>query len=152
MVMRMDNRFEQCIEEGKLIKIGLQSDLVKKELKSAEFDLETAQSSLSEDNHKWATVQAYYSMFHAAKALVLSKGYREKSHRCLSIALKVLFVDENILEREQFRRLRDCMNLRQDADYGFIFSEKSAEEVVGWAREFLDCAKSILASNRPIQP
>jgi len=140
----MDSRFKQCEEEGKLVKIGVQLDLVKKELDAAILDLKSAGASLKGGNPKWATVQAYYSMFHSAKALVLSRGYREKSHFCLSIALKALFVDENAFERKHYERFRDCMNLRQDADYGMIYSEKSAEEVVRWANEFMAEAKRIL--------
>lgn len=126
------------------MKIGVQPDLVKKEAAAAAFDLESAQKSLEEANPKWATVQAYYSMFHTAKALALHKGYREKSHACLSIAIKALFVDANELEARQLEHFRDCMALRKDADYGLIYSDKSAEEVIGWAREFLSAAGKIL--------
>lgn len=140
----MDSRFKACIEEGKLVKGAVQKDLIAKELGAADMDLKSAQVSLRGDNPKWATVQAYYSMFHVAKALVLSKGYREKSHYCLSIALKALFVDENLLETRHFEHFRDCMGLRQDADYGLIYSDKSAEEVVRWASEFLSEAKKLL--------
>ena len=140
----MDSRFKDCVEEGKLVKVGAQPDLVEKEVKAAEFDLKSAAKSLKENNPKWATVQAYYSMFHSAKALVLSKGYREKSHFCLSIALKALFVEENLLEAMHYERFRDCMNLRQDADYGMIYSDRSAAEVVNWASEFLSEARRIL--------
>ena len=140
----MDSRFKNCMEEGKIVKIGAQPDLVKKELAAAELDLKSCEKSLKEDDPKWATVPAYYSMFHSAKALVLSKGFREKSHYCLSVALKALFVDGNLLEAVHYERFRDCMNLRQDADYGMIYSEKSAGEVALWAREFLSEAKKLL--------
>ncbi|MFH1199839.1 MAG: HEPN domain-containing protein [Candidatus Micrarchaeota archaeon] len=96
----MDSRFSNCIDEGKIVKIGVQPDLVKKELAAAESDLHSCENSLKEDDAKWATVQAYYSMFHSAKALVLSKGYREKGHYCLAVALKALFVDENLMQAE----------------------------------------------------
>lgn len=138
----MDSRFKDCIEEGKLVKIGIQQDLIAKEFGAAELDLQSAQASIKENNPKWATVQAYYSMFHTAKALVYSKGYREKSHVCLSIALRALY--ENVMDAKHFERFRDCMNLRQDADYGMIYSDKSAEEVARWAGEFLAEAKRLL--------
>jgi len=142
--MTMDSRFNLCLKEGKLVKIGVQPDLVTKEADAAAYDLQSAEKSLEEGNPKWATVQAYYSMFHTAKALAFHKGYREKSHACLSIALKALFVDTNELESGQFEHFRDCMALRKDADYGLIYSDKSAEEVVGWAREFLSAAGKLL--------
>ncbi len=144
MVVTMDSRFSRCLKEGKLVKIGVQPDLAKKEADAAAYDLQSAEKSLEEGNPKWATVQAYYSMFHTAKALAFHKGYREKSHACLSIALKALFVDANEMEAGQFEHFRDCMALRKDADYGLIYSDKSAEEVVRWAREFLAAAGKIL--------
>jgi len=140
----MDSRFKECVEEGRLVKIGVQPDLVKKEIAAAEYDLASAEKSLTGDNPKWATVQGYYSMFHTAKALVYSKGYREKNHFCLSVALKGLFVEANLLEKKHYERFRDCMNLRQDADYGLLYSDQSAEEVVMWAKEFLVEAKKAL--------
>ncbi len=144
MVIAMDNRFKQCIEEGKLVKIGIQPDLIEKELIESANDLKSAEKSLLEKNPKWATVQAYYSMFHAGKALVLSKGYREKSHACLSIALKALFVEANLLERKHLEHFRDCMALRMDADYGAIYSKETASQLIGWGNEFLIEAKKIL--------
>jgi uncharacterized protein (UPF0332 family) len=144
MVKRMDERFERCIREGKLVREGIQQDLVDKELEAAESDFTCAENSISEGNFKWATVQAYYTMFHTAKALVLSKGYREKSHLCLSIALKALFIDSGILENRHFTRFKDCMNLREDADYGLVYSESSAKAAVVWAKEFLEDANSII--------
>ena len=50
-------------------------------------------------------MQSYYSMFHAAKALVLKKGYREKSHFCLIIALRELYVNKNKLNGEMVEKL-----------------------------------------------
>lgn len=144
----MDSRFRQCLEEKKLVKIEIQMDLIGKEIKAAEFDLESAEKSLKEGNPKWATVQAYYSMFHTAKALVYRKGYREKSHACLSIALRALY--ENVMDARHFERFRDCMNLRQDADYGMIYSDKSAETVATWAKEFLEGARAALKKQPPI--
>ena len=119
--------------------------LVDKELDAAESDLDTAERSLSEGNPKWATVQAYYCMFHTAKALVLSKGYREKSHACLSVAIKALFIDSGTLEKRHLDRFMDCMGLREDADYGLVYSESSAKSAVEWSKEFLTVTKSTLS-------
>jgi uncharacterized protein (UPF0332 family) len=141
----MDDRFDRCLKEGKLVKESPQLDLVKKELDAAKSDLASAENSALEGDFKWATVQTYYSMFHTAKALVLSKGYREKSHLCLSIALKALFIDSGILESKHFNRFKDCMNLREDADYGLIYSESSAKAAVEWAKEFLEDAKLVIS-------
>ena len=138
----MIDSFEKCVETRKLRKIGVQADLITKELESSKFDLKSAEFSLANNNPKWATVQAYYSMFHTAKALVLSKGYREKSHKCLAIALETLFSGK--IETKHFSRLKDCMEMRHDADYGHIFSDVAAQELAIWAKEFLEVSEKII--------
>ncbi len=147
----MDSRFRQCLDESKLIKVKDAPDLAAKELLAAAMDLSSARTSFSEENHKWATVQAYYSMFHAAKALVYSKGYREKSHQCLAVALKALYSDANALDVKHCNRFRDCMALRHDADYGMVYSAQSSREVVGWAGEFLEAAKKLLEKGNSVK-
>ena len=59
------------------------AEMIEKELEGAKYDLSSAKESLHDKDIKWASVQAYYSIFHAAKSLVLKKGFREKSHYCL---------------------------------------------------------------------
>ncbi|MEW6328880.1 MAG: HEPN domain-containing protein [Candidatus Micrarchaeota archaeon] len=141
---KLNSKFEKCLKKGKLVKAKPETDLIEKELKEAELDLASAGKSIKEKNPKWTTVQAYYSMFHSARALVLSKGYREKSHYCLLIALGELFVSDGILEKKYANLFRDSMNLREDADYGMIYSEETAGRMVADAESFLKEAKRIL--------
>ena len=68
---------QRCLRAGRIVRVTPSVPMIEKELDAAQLDLETAEGSLSRDNAKWASVQAYYSMFHSAKALVLWKGYRE---------------------------------------------------------------------------
>lgn len=136
--------FERCIKERRLIKIKPSEEMIQKELDSAEYDLERARNSLNEEDFKWAAVQSYYSMFHVAKALALKKGYREKSHFCLIIALKELFVKEDELNAEMLENLELCMNLRHEADYGLTYHQESAETAIKYAEEFLNNALKLL--------
>lgn len=138
------NDFERCIKERRLIKIKPSNEMIQKEIESAEYDLERARNSLDEDDFKWAAVQSYYSMFHAAKTLVLKKGYREKSHFCLIIALRELYVKENSLDTEMVENLELCMNLRHEADYGLTYHQESAETAIKYAEEFLEKTLNLL--------
>ena len=135
------SELERCIREGKLVRIRIEPDIVEKELKEARADLESSRASEADGNAKWAIVQAYYSMFHTAKALALHRGYREKSHLCLSIALRGLFTG---LDPRHARNFRDCMALREDADYGLTYSDDSAKEAIRWAGEFLEDASILI--------
>ena len=140
----MLKEFENCLKLRRLIAYNIDLGLITKELKESELDLENAENSLKEKRYKWATVQAYYCMFHASKALVLKAGYREKSHDCLLIALKELYESKGLIDKELIDLFETVMNAREDADYGLIYSEDIALEAVSAAKNFLNNAKKLL--------
>jgi len=134
--------FKRFVEERKLIRISVDRKLILKEIEGAISDLEEAKDSLSRKKFKWAIIQGYYSMFHAARALVYSKGFREKSHYALLVALRELF--GNQLESELIENFEEAMSLREEADYGLIFSEEGATSIVNNAGKFRNKVKEIL--------
>lgn len=138
----MSFKFKRLLEERRLIKIETDRKLVLKEMEGAESDLETARKSLQDENLKWATIQGYYSIFHAARGLLYSKGFREKSHYALLVAIQELFHNE--LDPSLIQGFEDAMNLRQTADYGLTFSEEGALDVIKTGEKFLLNAKKIL--------
>jgi len=140
----MNTEFNQFLESGKLMAFPRGQALVGKELAVAQSDLLDAKAGLTEGRYKWSTIQGYYAMFHAARALIYSRNYREKSHFALSVALKSLFVEENKLDIQYVRDLLNAMNLRESADYEAEFSESGAKAVIGAAEKFLTMAKAIL--------
>lgn len=83
-------------------------------------------------------------MYHAARALIFSKGYRERSHYCLLVALQELFVDSGILGADLVDSFRNSMRLRETADYRSDFSEESALLVIESAERMLDRAEVLL--------
>ncbi|MFO8016518.1 MAG: HEPN domain-containing protein [Candidatus Woesearchaeota archaeon] len=140
----MNYKFKRCLEERKLEKIKLDKDMIDKEIDGADYDLERAKESFRNNDYKWATVKAYYSIFHSIKALVFKKGYREKSHYCLLIGFKTLYVDEKIIEKKFLDYFSEAMDLREAADYNLTFSEESAEEILSYAEESLEKARQLL--------
>src|SRR3972149_453868 len=122
------SQFRRFVEEGRLTRIGIDRKLILKEVAGAASDLEEARDSLKRKKFKWATVQGYYSMFHSARALLFCKGLREKSHYALLVALKELFKNE--LTSEILQDFDEAMNLREEADYGLVFSEEAATSIV----------------------
>jgi len=141
----MDYQFKRCLEKKKLVKFDAEKSLIKKEIVAAESDLKDSQDVLKIEKPKLATITAYYSMFHAARALLYSKGYREKSHFCLAAAIKNLFVDTNLLESSFIDDYDMAKDLRENADYKSDFSQEGAEQLITKAKKFLDKAKTLLA-------
>jgi uncharacterized protein (UPF0332 family) len=83
-------------------------------------------------------------MYHAARALIYSEGYRERSHCCLLIALQELFVDRAILAPDFLEAFLNSMRLRETADYRSDFSEDGALLVIERAERLLRRAEEIL--------
>jgi uncharacterized protein (UPF0332 family) len=92
-----------------------------------------------------STIQAYYAMFHAGRALIYARGYREKSHYCLAVALRTLFVEEGALEVMFVRDFLNAMNLREAADYEASFSMDGAKVVIASTERFIEKAATLLA-------
>lgn len=72
----MSKEFDDCLKKRKITEFERAKGLVEKELNQSKDDLESAKESFGRSGYKWATIQAYYSMFHSARALLYSKGYR----------------------------------------------------------------------------
>lgn len=140
----MNREFKQCLESGKIVNFARGKNLVKKELSVARNDLSDAKAGYQDQRYKWSTIQAYYAMFHAARALIYSRGYREKSHYCLAVALRALFVEEGQMEAKFVRDFLNAMGLRESADYEAKFSMDGAKAVIASAERFIEKAVEVL--------
>ena len=78
-------------------------------------------------------------MFHSARALLYEKGFREKSHHALFVAIRELYAGK--IERSLIQDFEHGMYLRQEADYGLKFSEKGALDVIETAKSFFQRRK-----------
>ena len=138
------NEFDKCLKDRRLVRFEASPEMIEKEMDSAEYDLLKSEKSLLDGDYKWSSVQAYYSMFHAAKALVFLKGYREKSHYCLMIALRELYVRTGLIKDEFAENFELCMEIRHEADYALLYDEESAKMAFENAARFLEKAKKFL--------
>jgi uncharacterized protein (UPF0332 family) len=141
----VNQEFKQCLESKKIIPFTRGKNLIKKELSVAKSDLSDAKAGYENERYKWSTIQAYYAMFHAARALVYSQGYREKSHYCLAVALRALFVDGGTMDAQLVRDFLNAMSLRETADYEAEFSQSGAKAVITSAEKFIEKAVTILS-------
>ena len=136
--------FKDCLEKKRIFRFEPAKQLVNLEIKDAESDLCSAREEFSKSGFKWATIKGYYSMFHSARALLFFRGYREKGHYCLYLALKEFFVQEGKLNPKLAEDFNNSMILREDADYRRKFSQEGAQAVIESVERFLKAAKEIL--------
>jgi uncharacterized protein (UPF0332 family) len=135
-------QFQDCLKHNRIRLSADAASFSEKELRVAGNDLGEAEAGLSQSRWKWSTIQAYFSMFHSARALVFKKGYREKSPYCLRVALEYLYaadVPQNLIEDFQTAKI-----MRENADYEEDFSDIGAKKAVKSAREFFEIAAKIL--------
>ena len=141
----MNPEFQRCLENNKIKKFSPGRKLAVKELDIASSDLAQAKISFQENkNYKWATIQCYYAMFHAARALLYIKNYREKSHHCLMIAIKAFYIETKQLPYNLLDGFQKAKTLRENADYYDEWSEIGVETIMKFAEEFIDKTRHIL--------
>lgn len=132
--------FEDCLKRRGLIRFTAAGpDVVANELRAATEDMADSIAMLEQARWKRATITAYYVMFHSARALMLSRGYAEKSHYCLLVGFRELYgqTPEGARLALAIERARI---LRQKADYESDFTEDSARSSSALADEFVDFA------------
>lgn len=93
-----------------------------------------------------AVSRAYYAMFHAARAILFSKGAKAKTHRGTISLFGEKIVKEGVLSKEFADMLRKAFDLRQKSDYELYaeLNEELVEEVIKNAGKFVEKIKELL--------
>lgn len=135
---------EECLREGYLKRIAADKKLVDKEIKEALYDFEKAGTALESKDFKWSIVKSYYSMFHAARAVLFYFGYREKRHFAIGVFLEDI-VKKGKLESLYLEYFSAAMEAREGADYRYEYSENTANSILEYAEEFIGSMKRIIS-------
>ncbi|UZE93868.1 MAG: HEPN domain-containing protein [Candidatus Pacearchaeota archaeon] len=134
---------KDCLKQRFLIEIKPSADLVEKEFTEAAYDLNRSKKVFKEEDWKWAIIQAYYSMFHSARAVLFNLGFREKRH----FAIVVVLEDLNKKGKLEFKYVNDfeaVLSSRENADYHYVYSKEEAKHSLEIAKDFLARMKKLL--------
>ncbi len=120
-------------------------DLILEHLKKANSKLKSARIELDDEIYEEAIGTAYYSMYHAARALLLSKDISPRTHRGLISELGKEFMES--FESGSLEAVSWGLERRIKADYDVIFDPDKSEamEAISKAEAFLDQVRKILA-------
>lgn len=93
--------------------------------------------------------RAYYAMFYATLALLLTKGLGASKHSGVLALVDREFVKPGILSPDWSRMLRDAFNQRQRSDYSELVptAKDQALEIVENARGYLAAIKSVVQTD-----
>ena len=92
-----------------------------------------------------AVARAYYAMFHAATAVLATKGIKRSSHRGILAAFGQYLVKPGLIEQKFHLYLREAFELRQQADYDPIVDVdiQQAKQILEQAIDFVDACRKL---------
>jgi len=85
-------------------------------------------------------------MFYVAEALLRALGQSYSSHGAVQAAYGREFAKTGKLDARFHRQLIDAQDFRNSGDYGIdaVMTKPQAEQICGWAGEFIDAAEACL--------
>ena len=130
--------FNDCLSKGFIKKDPLARERVTTSFEIAHRFLSSAQKNLDINEFEMAELASYNAIFHAARLLLFQKGYIERSHLCVIIALKELYKDNTsfIEALFTFDKIRIT---RHNVQYqGTLVKKNEAQFVLDFAKKFLE--------------
>lgn len=115
---------------------------IEREFAKAEQMLADAETA-HEVDISMATIvnRLYYACFHAAQAVLYSRGFDPGSHGRVQTLLGRELIRTGEVDREHGRFLNDIETYRRRVDYGSGGVERETEELLGQTRAFLEAMR-----------
>mgnify|MGYP006301482481 CR=1 FL=1 len=116
-------------------------------LERADESLQAAELTLNNRLFHSSVSKAYYAMFYAAQALVLSKGKNAATHKGVLTQFSALFIKTGEVDRSYGVMLARAFAARGKADYeiGVEITEQEAGQSLADARSFLSMASRLVS-------
>ena len=141
---------EDCLDRGLLRKGEVNIEETEHQLQIAKDYLKKAQKIFDAQVFDVCFLTAYISIFHSARALLYSKGYKERSHYCL-----FEFVNDEFMLDKEIKKLamigQSYRETRRMIQYeGSLCSEDSAKEAILDAKNFLRAAEKYMPKQKKL--
>lgn len=152
---KLNDKIQFYLDKKVLMKQNAQKNEILGHIAKAEHNLEFINDIKNEFND-WILVACYYTSYHMALALILTKGYYSKNHDAtLSVLIKQFYKKE--LTREDFELLNkfdvedilfyvQSMKQREDASYStkILFDKKNVNDIKLKTILFVNKSKEII--------
>jgi uncharacterized protein (UPF0332 family) len=128
-------------------------DLITTQIEKSREKLDAAKTLLREGFIDDAISRAYYSMFHAASAVLLSEGITVESHSALKTMFGLHLIKTGKIEKKYGQWLNKLKDERENGDYDIFtsFELADAKSGINEAQEFLEEMKRYLSKNYDIK-
>lgn len=110
-------------------------------------DLDTAELLYKNNRYRPSISRAYYSMFYAAQALLISGGFDTSTHKGVIKLINQHFVNTGKLVPDVAKLLKSTHDLKQSGDYetDFVANQEVADQAIADAKTFIAEVRKILA-------
>ena len=153
----IDEKIKEFMEKNVLFKQEVDKEEIKGHILKSENNLRFVATTTKEKFFDWALTGCYYTGYHAALALIQTKGYTSKNHLAtLCVIIKEFYNKEltkedietlsNFLDYEDILFYVETKNKREDATYStkMLFDKKEVEKMRIRAVMFVNKIKDIL--------
>jgi hypothetical protein len=125
-------------------------DMVKAQISKSEEKLRAARLLLKDEFFDDAISRAYYAVFHAANAVLLTEGMNAESHSGLKTLFGLRFIKTGKIDRKYGRILNKLKDERENGDYDIFtdFDLQDTEEMIEEAEEFVAEMKRFLGQEQ----
>lgn len=105
----------------------------------AKKKLEVAKKLLREKEYEDAVSRAYYAVFHAAQAVLLTEGLSAGTHQGVVTLFGLHFIKTGRIDKKFGRFLTNLKDDRENGDYGLfsVIDEETAVESIDEADKFI---------------
>lgn len=123
--------------------------LVKYRLEQAKENLEEAEALLKINKFKGANNRAYYSIFHAIKAILALEQTDFKKHSSVIAYFNKEYVSKKIFDRELGKRINEARFFREKSDYVdfYIVTKEECEEQIETAKKMIYSAEKYISES-----
>ena len=118
-------------------------------LAKADESLAAAQLLFKESSHGFTASRAYYGMFYAAQALLLTKGLAYSRHSAVLSAFGREFIKPGLFDLKWHQSFHEAFQVRQVGDYEPLerVSEETARRMLEQAEGFVQTVRSFIAGS-----
>lgn len=111
---------------------SLQKDYAKYRIQRAKEDLEAAHLLLNSGNYRIANNRAYYTIFHAMRAVLVFDNFDSSKHSGVIAEFRRRYIKEGIFPVELSKMIGSAFTIRNASDYDdmFLASKSDTEEQI----------------------
>lgn len=123
--------------------------LAKYRLEQSKENLEEAEALFNINKFKGASNRAYYSIFHAIKAILALEQTDFKKHSSVIAYFNKEYISKKIFSRELGKRVSEARFFREKSDYVdfYIVTKEECQEQIETAKLMIESAEKYINEN-----